>query len=178
MQPELVGRGGDVNVALNALRSRKAARKVFDVAAVHEVAAESLVNAVEGEAQLDARRTLDRIRAHLAQMNPARAETLLLHDLLGKELSEIAVLTGASVAAAQSRLVRGRADLFERLSRDGILPAGVPHDAGTARSGQSRAVAAGRRAALFGLDTSAHPSQAHGGRHRCAHREPLAREAS
>jgi RNA polymerase sigma-70 factor (ECF subfamily) len=55
-------------------------------------------------------------------MTPERAETLLLHDMLGKELSEIAVLTGVSVAAAQSRLVRGRNELLERMKRDAEAP--------------------------------------------------------
>jgi DNA-directed RNA polymerase specialized sigma24 family protein len=41
---------------------------------------------------------------------------MLLHDMLGKELSEIAVLMDISVAAAQSRLVRGRKELEQRLA--------------------------------------------------------------
>jgi DNA-directed RNA polymerase specialized sigma24 family protein len=44
---------------------------------------------------------------------------LLLHDVVGHELTEIAALTGASVAAVQSRLVRGRHELMERLGNAG-----------------------------------------------------------
>jgi DNA-directed RNA polymerase specialized sigma24 family protein len=40
--------------------------------------------------------------------------------VLGHELAEVAVLTGASLSAAQSRLVRGRRELLERLQRDGV----------------------------------------------------------
>jgi RNA polymerase sigma-70 factor (ECF subfamily) len=47
-------------------------------------------------------------------MKPEHAETLVLHDALGHELSEIAVLMGVSVAAAQSRLIRGRKELLRR----------------------------------------------------------------
>jgi RNA polymerase sigma-70 factor (ECF subfamily) len=51
-------------------------------------------------------------------MNPSQAETVFLHDAIGHELAEIAVITGVSVAAAQSRLVRGRKELFRRLDRE------------------------------------------------------------
>jgi RNA polymerase sigma-70 factor (ECF subfamily) len=46
---------------------------------------------------------------------PERAEAVLLHDVLGHELTEIAQMTGVSVAAAQSRLVRGRKDVVNRM---------------------------------------------------------------
>jgi RNA polymerase sigma-70 factor (ECF subfamily) len=55
-------------------------------------------------------------------MDPARAEAVFLHDVLGHELAEIAVITGATVAAAQSRLVRGRKELLERLQSEGVTP--------------------------------------------------------
>jgi RNA polymerase sigma-70 factor (ECF subfamily) len=49
-------------------------------------------------------------------MDPAKAQTVLLHEGMGYELSEIAVLTGVSIAAAQSRLVRGRKELQAKLT--------------------------------------------------------------
>lgn len=52
-------------------------------------------------------------------MNPARAEILFLHDVAGQDLAEIAGMTGASTAAVQSRLVRGRRELFMRLAELG-----------------------------------------------------------
>jgi RNA polymerase sigma-70 factor (ECF subfamily) len=64
------------------------------------------------------RQLLDRITGHLDQMNEPRAWAFLLHDALGYDLQEVAEMTGTSVAAAQSRLSRGRRELHERLGRD------------------------------------------------------------
>ncbi len=106
------------NVALHAIRRRTAHRKVFDNTMEVETALET--TGVDVERTVEARRELERVRGHLSCMTPERAETLLLHDMLGKELSEIAVLTGVSIAAAQSRLVRGRHELVERMSADAV----------------------------------------------------------
>jgi DNA-directed RNA polymerase specialized sigma24 family protein len=57
----------------------------------------------------------DRVRRLLASMSLENAETILLHDLCGYELAEIAKLTGASVSAARSRLVQGRRELQHRV---------------------------------------------------------------
>jgi len=48
-------------------------------------------------------------------MNPERAQVLLLHEVNGLELAEIAAALGISVMAAQSRLSRGRRELRARL---------------------------------------------------------------
>lgn len=109
------------NIALNALRSRVSERKVFDPRMSVDDEADRIRGVDDVERQVVARERLEKIRRHLAAMNPDRAETLLLHDFFGKELSEIAVLTGASVAAAQSRLVRARHELFQKLEEDGVL---------------------------------------------------------
>jgi DNA-directed RNA polymerase specialized sigma24 family protein len=56
-------------------------------------------------------------------VNRARAEAVVLHDVLGHDLAEIARLTGVTVAAAQSRLVRGRKEVLKLIEgkerRDG-----------------------------------------------------------
>jgi RNA polymerase sigma-70 factor (ECF subfamily) len=51
-------------------------------------------------------------------MSEKLAKTLLLHDMVGCSLAETATITGASMAAAQSRLVRGRKELDLRLKQE------------------------------------------------------------
>lgn len=103
------------HVALNALRSRRRERTVLDTSASEPPP--SYASSSDPERDLGLRRELDVVRGHLAGMRENRAEALLLHDVLGYDLAEIAALTGTSIAAAQSRLVRGRHDLMERLGR-------------------------------------------------------------
>lgn len=112
------------NIALNALRSRVSERKVIDAHTVLDGETDWVRGPADLERQVEARERLEQIRRHLAGMSVDRAETLLLHDFFGKELSEIAVLTGASVAAAQSRLVRARRELFLKLEENGFFAEG------------------------------------------------------
>jgi RNA polymerase sigma-70 factor (ECF subfamily) len=105
------------HVGLNALRARRRARNVF--APATEAGADEIGPAsTDGERIARARCEVERVRRHLAAMTPDRAMAVLLHDVMGHDLAEISVLTGVSVAAAQSRLVRGRRELNERLAKD------------------------------------------------------------
>jgi RNA polymerase sigma-70 factor (ECF subfamily) len=67
------------------------------------------------------RDVMNRVQRHLDEMDPQKAWTVVLHDVCGCDLREIAEITEVTVAAAQSRLVRGRAELHERLGRDSEL---------------------------------------------------------
>lgn len=106
------------HVGLNALRSRRRERHWLDRDSDVVALAEQRPSAHESERQIEARARIEQVRRHLVQMKPEQAETLFLHDALGHDLAEIALMTGASVAATQSRLVRGRKELFRRIERD------------------------------------------------------------
>ena len=100
------------HVGLNALRSRQRERKVVsrDATEAPEPKSRDL------EREIEARADLAKVRDALAAMAPEKAETLFLHDVEGLDLAEIATLTGVTVAAAQSRLVRARKELGERVN--------------------------------------------------------------
>ncbi len=103
-------------VAIDALRSRKRERSFFDKsrssdeapAELHEVKATP-------EREADSRLQLESLRGALARMKPEKALMVYLHDVMGHDLNESARLTGVTVAAAQSRLVRGRKELYRRV---------------------------------------------------------------
>ncbi|HEX6764029.1 MAG TPA: sigma-70 region 4 domain-containing protein, partial [Polyangiaceae bacterium] len=63
----------------------------------------------------------DRVRAHLQSMDERRTWTFLLHDVYGYDLREIGQIMNVGLAAAQSRLVRGRRELHERVRQDPAL---------------------------------------------------------
>jgi len=54
---------------------------------------------------------LDRVNRALAGLGPNKARVVYLHDILGYQLAEVAQMIGTSIAAAQSRLVRGRREI-------------------------------------------------------------------
>jgi RNA polymerase sigma-70 factor (ECF subfamily) len=103
-------------VGLAALRSRCRERKVVDRSGDIDQTRPGEMPRYEIERQLSARDTIQRLQTALSDMNPRSAEILFLHDVAGLELSEIAVLTGASTTAVQSRLVRGRRELITRIA--------------------------------------------------------------
>jgi RNA polymerase sigma-70 factor, ECF subfamily len=104
------------HVALDALRGRARERRLFErgnagSSPVERVAAPSL------ERQLEARQKLEWLQHTLGRMNADQAQTVLLHDVLGHGLSEIAALMGVTVAAAQRRLSRGHHELLRQAAR-------------------------------------------------------------
>jgi len=105
------------NVALNALRSRVRERKWVDRSRDAAVEGQQAGAPLDLERQVEARSQLMRLREELAAMSQARATAVLLYDVFGYELAEIAAMTGVSAAAAQSRVVRGRKELHERMGK-------------------------------------------------------------
>ncbi len=107
------------HVAYNALRSRKSARRVFDPVEVSCVADDGAPVSAElvrdAEREMGARARIRLAQAHLTAMNPDKAMVLVLHDVLGHELVEIAAMLTISTAAAQSRLVRARSEFLDRM---------------------------------------------------------------
>jgi RNA polymerase sigma-70 factor (ECF subfamily) len=106
------------HVGLNAIRGRRRSRRVFDREADVDPREVRSAQAYDVEGQVAARKELERARVYLSEMDPDRAVTVLMHDAFGLSLAETAKLTGVSMSAAQSRLVRGRRDLRDRLATE------------------------------------------------------------
>lgn len=103
--------------AFKAIRRRRAERRIFVPIELEE----SVGTTRSHGGAVAARQAIERVRASLGKMDPNRACTYLLHDVYGYDLKEVAQITGASLSAAQSRLVRGRRELHERIGRDPAL---------------------------------------------------------
>lgn len=106
------------HVVWKHLRRRKLERRLF----------EELLPEVPftGEGGSPAREAQWRQVAHLLKdqldgMNSDRAAAFVLHDVWGYDLREMAEILGVSVAAAQTRLSRGRRELEGRIAKDPAL---------------------------------------------------------
>ena len=73
---------------------------------------------LDGEGLLAAREVLSRILGHMDAIGEKLAWSFVLHDVLGYRLRDAAQIMDISEAAAQSRLVRGRQRLHERIAED------------------------------------------------------------
>jgi len=118
---------------MDALRARSRERRVFERNGEDDRVAETRAAGALPEHLAHVRRQLVQLEGALSSLSPDKASVVYLHDVLGYELSEIAVLVGTSVAAAQSRLVRGRRDLAS------CMHAGGSFGRGRLRQGSSRA---------------------------------------
>jgi RNA polymerase sigma-70 factor (ECF subfamily) len=107
------------NVVFKHIRRRGLERSIF----ARDIAPEEVSRS--SHQQPIFRGMVARVTEHLRQMAFERAWTFLLHDVHGYSLDEVASITGATVAAAQSRLVRGRRELHERIAADPELAGGL-----------------------------------------------------
>jgi RNA polymerase sigma-70 factor (ECF subfamily) len=104
------------HVIFKHIRRRQVERRIFADLLDDETA--SRAAPVHTERRSATRQLLARIARHLDEMNAERAWAFVLHDLLGYDLRELAQMTQASVAAAQTRLVRGRREIHARIAGD------------------------------------------------------------
>jgi|KBSMisStaDraftv2_1062788.scaffolds.fasta_scaffold459543_2 RNA polymerase sigma factor (sigma-70 family) len=103
------------HVVYKHLRRRRLERRLF----CHLLADDGLIGSpVHEERRSASREALARVAQHLDGMDERKAWAYVLHDLLGYDLREISQITGASPAATQSRLVRGRREVHERIEND------------------------------------------------------------
>ncbi len=100
------------HIAIDAMRSRTRERKLFDRSVGHQALELVAEDNRTPERAAETNRRVERLLGALSTVNRSRAEAVILHDILGHDLAEIARLTGVSVAAAQSRLVRGRKEVL------------------------------------------------------------------
>jgi RNA polymerase sigma-70 factor, ECF subfamily len=104
------------HVVYNSLRHRQVERRILS----DTFPPDALALDQPGRRALQ-RSTIDRVLSHLETMDRGRAWAFLLHDVHGYDVREIAEIMRISPAAAQSRLVRGRKELHERIAADAEL---------------------------------------------------------
>jgi RNA polymerase sigma-70 factor (ECF subfamily) len=102
-------------IVFKHLRRRKAERRVYGELEQDDLAPRSGSTSPN---EAVARNLMRHASRHLEAMDPNRSWAFFLHDVLGYELRELAQIMGVSVAAAQSRLVRGRRELHGRFADD------------------------------------------------------------
>lgn len=100
------------HVALDALRARGRKER-----RTTEMVQEEIPNQGRTDSRLEAMAELRRVQGILSRMKPILAETLILHDVMGHSLKDIAQMRDAGVSATQSRLHRARLELKRRAER-------------------------------------------------------------
>ena len=110
-------------VVYKHIRRRRLERRVFSPATDDaEPPQANNVVVVHFARQLEARHELSTVFELLASLDEEKIFPFLLHDVCGFDLREIAEIVGVTVAAAQSRLVRGRLLVHETLSKHEASP--------------------------------------------------------
>jgi RNA polymerase sigma factor (sigma-70 family) len=106
------------NVAIDAIRARSRERQLFahDDADVTEAGPSPGHDLKLGPEHLTGvQERLRRVKSALLGLGAQKSNVVFLHDVLGHELPDVAGILGISVAAAQSRLVRGRRAIVAEL---------------------------------------------------------------
>jgi RNA polymerase sigma-70 factor (ECF subfamily) len=101
------------HLAIDTMRARTRERTLFDRNVPYQALELVASNTQTPERAAETRRRIERLLGALSAVNQQRAEAVVLHDVLEHDLAEIARLTGITVAAAQSRLVRGRREILK-----------------------------------------------------------------
>jgi RNA polymerase sigma-70 factor (ECF subfamily) len=104
------------HVVYKHIRRRKTERRIFGELDA-DVLAEARSPSRTGREAV-ARSVMRRVLGHLDAVDEAKAWTFVLHDVCGYDLREIAQITGVRITAAQTRLVRGRREVHERIASD------------------------------------------------------------
>jgi RNA polymerase sigma-70 factor (ECF subfamily) len=147
------------NVAVDALRARSRERQLFahdpgDAAEGDGAGGlDTRVGPAGPEHLLGVQERLGRLKGALLGLGVHKANVVFMHDVLGHELGDIAPILGITVAAAQSRLVRGRREIIAQID----LPErgqGLERGQGQVDGMKSRAAAVVTKA------PSGHPSPA------------------
>ncbi len=103
------------HLVYNHIRRRTTERRIFDAVRLDD---EGPASTRSLSRDTTARSTLKRVMEHLDAIDEVKAWTYVLHDVCGYDLREVAQITDTSVTAAQSRLVRGRRELHQRIATD------------------------------------------------------------
>ncbi len=103
------------HVVYKYIRRRKTERRVFGDVDPDDLMPQS--SAHTGRLAM-ARDAVRRVLHHMDSIEENKAWTFVLHDVCGYDLKEIAQITNVSVTAAQTRLVRGRREVHERIAAD------------------------------------------------------------
>jgi RNA polymerase sigma-70 factor (ECF subfamily) len=103
-------------VVYKHIRRRRTERRIFGALDADLLAASRSASRPVREVTL--RSATRRVLAHLAAMDDGKAWAFVLHDVYGYDLREISEITDVSITAAQTRLVRGRREIHERIAGD------------------------------------------------------------
>lgn len=126
------------HVVYNQLRRRTTERRIFD--SIRFEVLDQVPASQDLSRQTAARSALSRIVHHLSHIDELKAWAYILHDVCGYDLQEVSKIMSCTVSAAQTRLVRGRRELEERVVNDpelGDASWGAPYSRRESHRGES-----------------------------------------